>query len=57
MAGQPKKENYIECEACSKEAGEPVVYHKSALMEDGFLFERGLQCPKGHPITAEGVKA
>jgi len=53
MAGQPKKENYIECEACSKEAGEPVVYHKSALMEGGFLFERGLQCPKGHPIKTE----
>lgn len=49
----PKKENYTECPICTKEAGEPVVYHKSALVEEeADLFDdtKRIQCPKGHTI-------
>lgn len=53
----PKKESYVECPACTKEAGESVVYHKSALRQkDADLFDDTalVQCPKGHTIR-EGV--
>ncbi len=49
----PKKESYEECPTCTKNAGEEVVYHKSALkQEEPDLFETETRtlCPLGHTI-------
>lgn len=49
---RPKKEHYVECPTCTKKAGEPVVFHTSALKEDqGFFDEKPVTlCPLGHTI-------
>lgn len=53
---RPKKEHYVECPTCTKKAGEPVVFHTSALKEDqGFFDEKPVTlCPLGHTIPEKG---
>lgn len=48
---KPKPENYVECPTCTKDAGEPVVYHKRSLQASDSLFDDPEQtCPLGHVI-------
>jgi hypothetical protein len=48
----PIRENYIECETCSEEKGETILWHRTALEKrTGFWDgEESTYCPAGHPI-------
>lgn len=54
---EPDPKNYIECEKCSEAEGEPVFYHKSALVsKKQFFLNEGSgvpTCPKGHTVKLE----
>jgi len=53
---RPKKENYMTCPACTTEADDPVMYHKTALEsvnDDMFGEEPYFMCPKGHRIPVK----
>jgi len=53
MAGTPKREQYTECEECSKIAGDPVIVHAIYVEEIHSIFEREVtyECPRGHKVT------